>query len=222
MGLGELVDRFGPMEPARVIYLLEQACDALGEAHAAGLVHRDIKPANIFAARLGGVYDVVKLLDFGLVKPMLTDEDESLHLTTEGSITGSPLFMSPEQATGEGTPDARSDIYSLGAVGYYMLTGRPPFEGDRPIKVMIAHVRDQVEPPSKHRPDLPDDLEQVILRCLAKRPEERYQDAKSLAEALSQCQAAGGWDRQQAAEWWRHQQNLPSCGEPEPVENRAN
>jgi serine/threonine-protein kinase len=204
MSLRELVERFGPMPAARVIHVLRQACDALGEAHAAGLVHRDVKPGNIFAARRGGVYDVVKLLDFGLVKP-LTDE-QPIQLTTDGSITGSPLFMSPEQATGDEQPDARSDIYSLGAVGYYLLTARPPFEGHKPIKVMIAVAHDKVVPPSRHREGIPADLEQVILRCLAKAPADRFQDAASLAQALADCQAADGWSRQRAAEWWQQQQ----------------
>lgn len=212
MSLRELVERFGPMPPERAIHLLRQACDALGEAHAAGLIHRDIKPGNIFAAQRGGVYDVVKLLDFGLVKLLdyglvkpLGDE-QPMQLTTEGSITGSPLFMSPEQATGDANADARSDIYSLGAVGYYLLTGRPPFEGDRPIQVVIAHAHEQVVPPSRHREGIPADLEQVILRCLAKSPAERFQDAASLAAALAECQAADRWTRTQAAQWWQQSQ----------------
>jgi hypothetical protein len=207
MSLAELVERFGPMPPERVIYLLRQACDALREAHAAGLVHRDIKPANIFAAKRGGVYDVAKLLDFGLVKPVMNQE-ASVHLTSEGSITGSPLFMSPEQATGDGNVDVRSDIYSLGAVAYFLLASRPPFEGDRPIQVMIAHVRDEVLPPSKHRSEIPADLEQVVLRCLSKRPEDRYQSAANLAEALDQCESAGGWNRARAAQWWQDQEQV--------------
>ncbi len=149
MNLGELVERFGPLPPARVIYLLRQACDGLAEAHAAGLVHRDIKPGNIFAARRGGIYDVAKLLDFGLVKPVM--DDAPVHLTAEGTITGSPLFMSPEQAIGDAKPDPRSDIYSLGAVGYYLLTGHPPFEGDKPLKVIFAHAHDAAAPPSNAR-----------------------------------------------------------------------
>jgi len=200
MSLGELVARYGPMPPERVIYLLRQACDALREAHAAGLVHRDIKPANIFAAQRGGVYDVVKLLDFGLVKPLAGEASPELSL--EGAITGSPLYMSPEQALGDVEVDARSDIYSLGAVGYYLLTGRPPFEGDRPIKVILAHAHEEVTPPSRLRPEVPADLEQVILRALAKRPEDRYPDVVALSEALGQCEAAGRWSREEAARWW--------------------
>lgn len=200
MNLSELVARYGPMPPERVIYLLRQACDALREAHAAGLVHRDIKPANIFAAQRGGVYDVVKLLDFGLVKPLA--DKASVELSMEGAITGSPLYMSPEQGLGDGDVDGRSDIYSLGAVGYYLLTGRPPFEGDRPIKVILAHAHEEVTPPSRLRPEVPGDLEQVILRALAKRPEDRYPDVESFSEALGQCEAAGRWSREEAARWW--------------------
>jgi serine/threonine-protein kinase len=200
MSLAELVERFGPMPPARVVHLLWQTCDALGEAHAAGLIHRDIKPGNIFAAHRGGVYDVAKLLDFGLVKP--SDDEQPVQLTTEGAITGSPLFMSPEQAIGDGEPDGRSDIYSLGAVGYFLLTGHPPFEADKAIKVMIAHVHEEAISPSKRGVDVPEDLELVILRCLAKKPADRYQDAASLADALAGCQSADRWSRADARTWW--------------------
>jgi len=198
--LSELVERYGSLPAARVIYLLRQTCDALREAHAAGLIHRDIKPGNIFAAQRGGVYDVAKLLDFGLAKPLMANA--SLQLTQDGAITGSPLYMSPEQALGEIEPDARGDIYSLGAVAYFLLTGRPPFESDKPMKVLMAHVRDEVTPPSHWRSDIPDDLEQVVLRCLAKRPEDRYQNVNSLAQALSDCAVAGDWSREHAARWW--------------------
>ena len=201
MSLGEIIDRFGPMPPERVIYLLRQACDALAEAHDAGLVHRDIKPGNIFAAKRGGVYDVAKLLDFGLVKPLL--EEEPIHLTAEGTITGSPLFMSPEQALGEANPDGRSDIYSLGAVGYYLLTGRPPFEGDTALKVIFAHAHDPVVPPASLRPEIPADLNGVILRCLEKNPADRYQTAVELEEALAACESADLWTRDHATRWWQ-------------------
>jgi serine/threonine-protein kinase len=204
MSLGELVERFGPLPPERVVYLLRQACDALSEAHAAGMVHRDLKPGNIFAAERGGVYDVVKLLDFGLVKPIM--DDEPMELTADGAITGSPLYMSPEQATGETKPDPRSDIYSLGAVAYFILTGHPPFEADKPLKVLLAHVNQIAVPPSAYRSDIPADLEQVVLRCLAKAPADRFPDAASLAEALDACQCAGGWNRSLAADWWQHRE----------------
>ena len=117
--------------PARVVYLLRQVCEALREAHAAGLIHRDLKPANIFAARRGGRYDVAKLLDFGLVQARGRRPDGA-SLSRRGPVCGTPLYMSPEQATATGTLDARSDIYALGGVAYFLLTGRPPFDGRRP------------------------------------------------------------------------------------------
>jgi eukaryotic-like serine/threonine-protein kinase len=200
LSLAELVERFGPLPPERVIYLLTQTCDALGEAHALGLIHRDIKPGNIFAAHRGGVHDVAKLLDFGLAKPAA--EVPSLQLTHDGSITGSPLYMSPEQALGDSEPDARSDIYSLGSVAYYLLTGRPPFDSENPMRVMVSHAHDEVIPPRRIRPDIPADLEQVVLRALAKSPAERYQSAAALGRALADCESAGEWSRQQAAIWW--------------------
>jgi serine/threonine-protein kinase len=201
LSLADLVERHGPLPPERVIHLLGQACHALQEAHAHGLIHRDIKPANIFAAERGGQYDVTKLLDFGLVKPAA--EAPGLALSQEGVITGSPLFMSPEQASGHQPPDGRSDLYSLGAVAYYLLTGHAPFERGNAIGVLIAHARDHVTPPSQLRPGVPDDLERVVLRCLAKDPADRYPDAGSLERALAGCRDAGRWTQEQAAAWWK-------------------
>ena len=201
LSLADLVERHGPLPPGRAVYLLRQVCGALRKAHAAGLIHRDIKPSNIFAARRGGMDDVAKLLDFGLVRPTATAR--AAHLSAEGQILGTPLFMSPEQATGGRELDERSDIYSLGAVAYYLLTGRPPFEGEGGIAVMIAHARDPVVPPSRVRPGIPEDLERVVLRCLAKDPAERFPDAESLERALGECACAGDWDQERAARWWR-------------------
>jgi len=200
LSISDLIEQHGPLPPARVCYLLEQVCDALREAHNIGLVHRDVKPGNIFSAKRGGVYDVAKLLDFGLVKS--SDETENMNLTLDGTITGSPLYMSPEQASGAAEPDARSDIYALGAVAYFMLTGRPPFESDKPLRVLFAHANDPVVPPSQHRADVPADLEEVILRCLAKKPGDRYQSAMALRHALRECDASGKWGRDDAARWW--------------------
>jgi eukaryotic-like serine/threonine-protein kinase len=201
LSLEDLLERHGPVPADRVIHILRQTCQALREAHEVGLIHRDIKPANIFVAQRGGLYDVVKLLDFGLVKPV--GENPSARLSQEGGISGTPLFMSPEQARGLGDLDARSDIYSLGAVGYALLTGRPPFAGTNPLDVMIAHVRDEVVRPSQIQADVPADLECVILRCLSKSPEDRFQDVDSLEQALAECAAADRWTRWHAASWWR-------------------
>ncbi len=198
--LADLVAQHGPLAPARVIWLLEQICQALGEAHSLGLIHRDIKPGNIFAAERGGVYDVAKLLDFGLAKPVMNNGDVTL--TQEGSITGSPLFMAPEQAAGDGEPDARSDIYALGGVAYYLLTGHPPFEGDNPVKVLLAHARQNVVRPSKLQAGIPSDLEAIVLKCLEKNPADRFPDTTALAEALAECQLHGRWTRADALRWW--------------------
>jgi serine/threonine-protein kinase len=201
LSLEDLLQRHGPLPAERVVHLLRQTCQGLREAHALGLIHRDIKPGNLFAAQRGGLYDVVKLLDFGLVKPVA--EIPSTRLTQEGAISGTPLFMSPEQARGLADLDARSDIYSLGAVAYTLLTGRPPFERTSPLEVIIAHARDDVVSPSKLQPDVPVDLERVILCCLAKKPEDRFQDADSLEQALAECAAADRWTQAHAARWWQ-------------------
>jgi tRNA A-37 threonylcarbamoyl transferase component Bud32 len=199
--LGELVKEHGPVPPARILYLMRQVCDALAEAHGHGLIHRDIKPANIFCAYRGGVFDVAKLLDFGLAKP-LTDANDS-GLTQEGSITGSPLFMSPEQAGSEEV-DGRSDVYSLGAVMYYMATGKAPFEYASPLKVMIAHASEDPEPPRYLNGDIPAELEEVILRSLEKRPADSYQTVAELREALDRVPVEGEWTARMAADWWNN------------------
>jgi tRNA A-37 threonylcarbamoyl transferase component Bud32 len=206
MNLAELVRRYGPMPAARVIHLVRQACDALQEAHELGLVHRDIKPANIFAAVRGGLFDVAKLLDFGLAKPVATLDGEAI--TQEGTITGSPFYMSPEQALGDHEPDARSDIYAMGAVLYYLLTGRPPFDDEKPMKVLVAHAHDVPALPSQHNGAVPEDLELVVMRCLQKSADDRYQSAAELMAALDDCDDAGAWSREQARAWW--QQNEQS------------
>jgi eukaryotic-like serine/threonine-protein kinase len=210
--IADLVKQYGPMPAARVIYLLRQICDALTEAHGVGLIHRDIKPANIFAARRGGFCDVAKLLDFGLVKP-ISQADDDAQLTQTGSITGSPQYMSPEQALGESEPDARSDIYSLGAVAYFMLTGRPPFDDDRPLRVLFMHASENPAAPSELVANVPPDLEAVVLRCLAKKPDDRFAGTAELAQALDQCSEAGRWAPPLATRWW--DQHAP---EDEPVD----
>lgn len=208
MSLAEMVKMHGPLPPGRAVYLLLQVCDALREAHQAGLVHRDVKPENIVIAQRGGVYDVAKILDFGLVEPIT--EKHKPHRTSEGFIAGSPLFFAPEQAAGSDVSDPRSDIYSLGAVTYYMLTGRPPFLRGSVMELMDAHIREQPVPPSQHNPAVPRDIEDVIHKCLAKDPADRFQDMNELAQSLSKCEAAGHWSRDQAAQWWQEREE-PAC-----------
>jgi serine/threonine-protein kinase len=142
---------------------------------------------------------VAKLLDFGLVRQMR--QSDELMLTAEHTITGSPSFMSPEQATGDHV-DRRSDVYSLGAVAYLLLTGSPPFAGERPMQVIIAHANESPAPLTRWNPEVPADLERVVLKCLSKRPEERFQSAEELREALDRCHCRHDWDAAAAAAWW--------------------
>jgi eukaryotic-like serine/threonine-protein kinase len=212
--LENLTTCYGPLPPARAIHLLRQVCRALREAHDVGLLHRDIKPSNIIACERGGVYDVVKLLDFGLVQETRLGKDGG-RLTQHGTIIGSPPFMSPEQAAGRSNLDPRSDIYSLGAVSYYLLTGQPPFVRETAMMMLMAHAYDPVVPPGELRPELPADLQAVVLRCLEKDPSRRFPDAHSLEQALAACAAADQWTEEQAALWW-HEHPLPTPGEKEP------
>jgi serine/threonine-protein kinase len=202
MTLEELVAQHGPLPPERAIHFLRQVCRSLREAHGVGLLHRDVKPGNIIACERGGEQDVAKLLDYGLVQtPGLGDEARKL--TVQGMILGSPPFMPPEQATGRADVDARADIYSLGGVGYFLLTGHPPFERETPMEMLLAHAYEPPVPPSSLRPDVPADLEAVLLRCLAKKPEDRYPDVAALEAALASCESAGMWTEEDAAAWWR-------------------
>jgi serine/threonine protein kinase len=205
MSLEELVEKHGPLPPERAVHLLRQVCGALQEAHSGGLIHRDIKPANIFAAQRGGVFDVAKLLDFGLVKETAGGSSEA----QQGSFSGTPLYMSPEQASAYNEVDARADIYSLGAVGYHLLTGKPPFAGHNVLDLLAAHASSEVVPPSRINPVVPSDLGQVIIRCLAEDASDRFQDAAGLEQALSDCSSADQWRASHAAEWWSAQRSNP-------------
>lgn len=198
--LEDLVEKHGPLPPERVVYLLRQVCGALQEAHSVGLIHRDIKPANIFVSQRGGVYDVAKLLDFGLVKERSDKSDTG---TKYGSFRGTPLYMSPEQASAYEEVDGRADIYSLGAAAYYLLTGQTPFTSKSVLELLAAHRNSEVALPSKVNPAVPSDLEQVILKCMAKNPSDRFQDADELRKALDQCGVASQWGPDQAALWWK-------------------
>lgn len=209
--LEHLVSCYGPLPPTRAIHLLRQVCGALREAHKIGLLHRDIKPSNIIACERGGVYDVAKLLDFGLVQETTLGKDGD-RLTQHGTVIGSPPYMSPEQAAGKSVLDARSDIYSLGAVAYFLLTGQAPFVRETAMMMLMAHAYEPVVPPIVLRPDVPDDLQAVVLRCLEKEPSQRFPDAHSLEQALAACAAADEWTEEQATLWW-HGHPLPTPGE---------
>jgi serine/threonine-protein kinase len=216
LSLSDLVRQAGPLPPGRVIYLFHQVCAGLTEAHALGLVHRDLKPANVFVAVRGGEADVAKVLDFGLVK--LTRDPGAAALTSDLTVSGTPMYMAPEQATADASLDARADIYALGAMMYFALTGRPPFCGESAFAVMMAHARDAVVPPSEVHPGLPEDLERVVLLCLAKKPEERYRDVKTLGQALDACASADDWDAETADRWWAaHVPTASVDAPPQPV-----
>ena len=200
--LEEIVKRHGPLPPARAVHFLGQLCGTLDEAHAIGLIHRDIKPGNVLVCERGGRHDVVKLLDFGLVRSIkLTNSAEQL--TQEGTIAGTPEYMSPEHAASEQEIDGRSDLYSLGAVAYYLLTGKPPFVRDTAMRTLAAHIHEFADPPSRLRPDIPKDLEDAVIQCLKKDPKLRFRDARALEQALARCKDAGAWTEEHAAEWWR-------------------
>ncbi len=220
MSLEDLVEQHGPLSAARVVYLLQQVCGALQEAHSVGLIHRDIKPANIFVAQRGGVFDVAKLLDFGLVKERTSGPGHDTQ-SGGGSFSGTPLYMSPEQAAAYEDVDGRADIYSLGAVAYYLLTGSPPFSGTSVMQLLAAHAMHQVAPLSSQVADVPADLERVVLRCLEKKPDDRFPDAASLAKALGACQCAADWTADAAAQWWdQHGREVqpPPPRETKPIE----
>ncbi len=259
LDLAELVRLYGPLPPGRVVHILRQACDALGEAHAISLIHRDIKPSNLLLCESGQRSDVVKLLDFGLVQrvaspapqetsapamvtprlaaahdqtlpqgpsvpvPAVSPQPEpaappdavspatggatpdalSLQVTGLGSILGTPAFMSPEQVMANAPLDARSDLYSLGCVAYFLLTGQPPFVTATAMEVMAAHIAEPAPSLRQINPTLPEDLEAVVLRCLQKQPNDRVSSAAVLAELLSGCRCARDWNSEKARSFWQ-------------------
>jgi serine/threonine-protein kinase len=198
--LESLVGRAGPLPAARAVYLLRQLCGALAEAHAAGMVHRDLKPGNILIAALGGQRDVAKLLDFGLVQDLSATEAGD-RLTQAGVVMGTPAYMCPEQAGGSAV-DARGDVYSLGAVAFFALTGRPPFVCATVGEYLTAHLTQPAPDVRSLRPEVPADLATIVAKCLAKAPNARIQSAAELETALAACPCAGGWSATAAAEWW--------------------
>ena len=198
----QIVERFGTMPAERVVYLLRQACRSLAEAHEHNLIHRDIKPANLFVAVLGGEFDFLKVLDFGMVKTERGERD--LQLTGADSLVGTPAFVAPEWVTGEGPTDGRSDLYSLGCTAFWMLTGLPVFQAKTPTAMLMAHVA--TAPPLMARlseQPIPDTLEALIRSCLEKRPENRPESAAELYARLGEIDCGATWDGDRARDWWR-------------------
>ncbi len=203
LDLFALVKDFGPLPPERVVFVLRQACRSLAEAHGEGLLHRDVKPHNLFLCRLGLDCDVVKVLDFGLVKSL---GDEDAQITTAGALTGTPAYMPPERAGG-GPGDARSDIYALGCVAWWMLAGRTVFSGD-PMAMVLHHVRTAPERPSLASGlPVPERLEQIVMDCLEKAPSKRPATALELWQRLGEVPLESPWTPERAESWW--QENRP-------------
>jgi len=206
LDLWYLIEEFGPIGGPRTVHYLRQACDSLAEAHAAGIVHRDIKPTNLFTCRLGYNFDFLKVLDFGLVKCAL--DSATTQLTAQGVTTGTPAYIAPEAGVDSSKVDARSDLYSLGCVAYWLLTGKLVFDEEGAVSTVLAHVNNRPEPPSKRiRADVPPELESIVMRCLEKDPANRPQDALELSGLLAECDAGGTWTPEDARQWW--EANLP-------------
>jgi eukaryotic-like serine/threonine-protein kinase len=206
LDLETLVRRHGPVPPERAIQFLIQACDSLAEAHAVGLIHRDVKPANMIACRWGLKWDFLKVLDFGLVKATSSMGGDD-HLTSDGVIAGTPGYMAPEAALGEQALDSRVDVYGLGCVAYWLLTGERVFGGRTAVEVLLHHVKTPPVPPSERSgTKIPAAFEALVLSCLAKDPNERPPSAEWLAARLAECETSGDWTPARARAWWETSQ----------------
>jgi serine/threonine-protein kinase len=202
--LESLVREFGPLPPNRVIHLLRQVCHSLADAHARGLVHRDVKPANIYVCRMGLEYDFTKVLDFGLVKVKEKARDGDSLMTLEQTTTGTPAYMAPEAIVGNGEVDRRADVYALGCVAYFLLTGELVFQADTSMKMLLAHVQSQPTPPSERSElPVPRELDDLVMACLQKDPKLRPADAGALFKMACNCRGRDEWTQDQAEQWWK-------------------
>jgi eukaryotic-like serine/threonine-protein kinase len=198
--LEQLLSYAGRLPPARAVWILEQLCRALSEAHALGLIHRDIKPSNVLLCERGREGDVAKLCDFGLVKDLNAPGDAAL--TQDGALTGTPLYLAPESISAPEAVDARADLYSLGALTYFLLTGAPVFTARSVVEICAAHLHAPASPPSELDAGIPAELDAVVLRCLQKQPGQRFGSALELRDALLACPLGESWSAKQAADWW--------------------
>jgi serine/threonine protein kinase len=215
VNLEDLVRLDGAQPPARVQGILNQVCGALIEAHERGLVHRDIKPANIILTERGGEPDVAKVVDFGLVK-VVRSEHVDVTASTTNALTGTPLYMSPESLTAPDSGDPRSDLYALGAVAYYLLSGRPVFDKASVAEIIADHLHTRPMRPSERlgRP-LPTDLESLVMQCLEKTPAQRPATARELRDRLRRLRVCPAWTSEDASEWWtRFRSARPSQSAP--------
>ena len=212
MDLESLIRQFGPMPADRAVFLLRQVCHSLADAHARGLVHRDIKPANVYVCRMGLEYDFVKVLDFGLVKFGQGPMNHTL-VSADQMTTGTPAYMAPEVILGERDVDRRADVYAVGCLAYFVLTGRLVFEGDTAMKVLLQHVQADPIPPSQRTEiPIPHEVDAVVMACLQKDPAKRPQDAGALFRLACGCQAGNAWGPERAQSWWEH--HLPEYTRP--------
>src|SRR3954454_1387327 len=218
LDLETLIERFGPVPPERAVYLLGQVCASLAEAHARGLVHRDIKPSNVFTCRMGLDVDFVKVLDFGLVKGIGEGNREATMLTAPDSTTGTPAYIAPEMVRGDRVADHRVDIYTVGCVGYWLLTGRLVVQAPNAIQMMYQHANAApVAPSERSEIEIPAALDRVILSCLDKYPEDRPQSAGELSQLLAAAIGASHWSEERAHRWWDLHHPSPSAvQQPEP------
>jgi serine/threonine-protein kinase len=203
LDLQVLVERFGPIPPERAMHLLRQVCHSLAEAHARGLVHRDIKPANIYVCRYGLDVDFIKVLDFGLVKPQPDGGSTFIDITAEHVALGTPAFMSPEQVVGNRPIDGRSDIYAVGCLGYWLLTGQHVFAGRTAMDTILQHAHGKPVPPSRRSHlEIPESLDRLILACLRKTPDDRPATADAVAAWLCTIPTKAEWTPKRAQAWW--------------------
>lgn len=201
LDLQRMVERHGPLPPERTVFLLKQACRSLSEAHALGLVHRDIKPANLFVCRLGPEYDFLKVLDFGVVSRQ--GRQPTAPITVAGMVLGTPAFLAPELVSGQGSFDGRADIYGLGCVAFWLLTGRPPFEAADATALLRHHSTTMPPPPSTISDEaIPADVDALLLECLSKDPSLRPASADVLWQRLDHLSVAHRWDLRRARAWW--------------------
>jgi serine/threonine-protein kinase len=200
--LQSMVSEFGALPPERVVYLLLQACASLREAHGEGLVHRDIKPANFMICRYGGEFDFLKTVDFGLVKRTSTQADDA-GLTRPTAVLGTVAYLAPESAKGSKFVDGRVDIYALGAVAFWLLTERLLFNETSTMPMLRAHLNDAPPKSSEHSPfAIPPELDELLLECVAKDPNDRPADAETLRRRLERVPLVERWDQERAARWW--------------------
>ncbi len=213
--LESLVRQFGPMPSGRAMYLLQQACQSLAEAHARGLVHRDVKPANMFLCRMGLDFDFVKVLDFGLVKlhQQPGGQEETRSMLTMQQVMGTPSYMAPEVILAGGNADARADVYALGCVAYFLLTGKRVFNEASAMQALVDHVHNKPAPPSeKTTLTIPQEVDELVLACLEKDPDNRPQDAGAVRQRIVSGRLADGWTGAHATVWW--EQRLPHLAAP--------